>query len=105
MISGSNQQLQQQLECTLLKPDCHSWCFSKMQSAREDTLKERYAVKFRFKLGKNAAETYGMLQTAFRPTCMNQASIFEWNKRFKDVRESVGMMRGVGGVRKSIHQS
>ena len=25
MISGSNQQLQQQLEYTLLKPDCHSW--------------------------------------------------------------------------------
>ena len=25
MISGSNKQLQQQLEYTLLKPDCHSW--------------------------------------------------------------------------------
>ena len=25
MISGSNQQLQQELEYTLLKPDCHSW--------------------------------------------------------------------------------
>ena len=25
MISGSNEQLQQQLEYTLLKPDCHSW--------------------------------------------------------------------------------
>ena len=25
MISGLNQQLQQQLEHTLLKPDCHSW--------------------------------------------------------------------------------
>ena len=25
MISGSNQQLQQQLEYTLLKPDCLSW--------------------------------------------------------------------------------
>ena len=30
-----------------------------------------------------------MLQTAFRPSCMNQASIFEWNKRFKEARESV----------------
>ena len=38
-----------------------------MQSGREDTLEERYAIKFCFKLGKNAAETYGMLQTAFRP--------------------------------------
>ena len=25
MISGSNQQLQQELEYTLLNPDCHSW--------------------------------------------------------------------------------
>ena len=29
MISGSNQLLQQQLEYTLLKPDCHSWWISK----------------------------------------------------------------------------
>ena len=34
MISGSNQQLQQELEYTLLKPDCHSWWISKMQSGR-----------------------------------------------------------------------
>ena len=74
MISGSNQQLQQQLEYTLLKPDCHSWGISKMQS---DTLEERYAIKLCFKLGKNPTETYGMLQTDFRPSCMNQASVFE----------------------------
>ena len=30
-----------------------------------------------------------MLQTAFRPSCMNQASVFEWHKRFKKGRESV----------------
>ena len=39
MISGSNEQLQQELEYTLLKPDYHSWWISKMQSGREDTLK------------------------------------------------------------------
>ena len=85
MISDSNQQLQQQLEYTLLKPDCHSWWISKMKS---DTLEERYAIKLCFKLGKNATETYGMLQTAFRPSCMNRASVFEWHKRFKEARES-----------------
>ena len=53
MIPGSNEQLQQQLEYTLLKPDCHSWWISKMQSGREDTLEKRYAIKFCFKLGKN----------------------------------------------------
>ena len=65
--------------------DYHSWWISKMQS---DTLEERYAIKFCFKLGNNdATETYGMLQTAFRPSCMNRASVFEWHKRFKEPRE------------------
>ena len=86
MISGSNEQLQQQLEYTLLKPDCHSWWISKMQS---DNLEEWYAIKFCFKLGKNATETYGMLQTAFRPSCRNRSSVFEWHKRFKEGRKSV----------------
>ena len=30
-----------------------------------------------------------MLHTAFRPSCMNRASVFEWHKRFKVCRESV----------------
>ena len=60
-----------------------------MQSGREDTLEERYAIKFSFKTGNNATETYGMLQTAFRPSCMNRASVFEWHKKFKGDRESV----------------
>ena len=105
MISGSNEQLQQELEYTLLKPDCHSWWISKMQSRREHTLEERYAIKFCFKLGKNATETYGMLQTAFRPSCMNRVSVFQWHKRFKKAGSLWGRMRGVGGVRMSIHQS
>ena len=57
-----------------------------MQSGREE---EQYALKFCFKLGKNVTETYGMLQTAFGVSCMNQASVFEWHKRFKEGRESV----------------
>ena len=55
-----------------------------MQSGREE---ERYAIKFCVKLGKNARETYGMFQTAFRPSCMNRASVFEWHKRFKEDRD------------------
>ena len=30
-----------------------------------------------------------MLQTDFRTSCMNRASVFEWHKRFKEGRESV----------------
>ena len=28
-------------------------------------------------------------QTAFRPSCMNRASVFEWHKRFKEGTEFV----------------
>ena len=63
MISVSNEQLQQQLEYTLLKPDCHSWWISKM----------------------------------------HELSISFWVAG--KARSLWGMMRGVGGLRKSIHQS
>ena len=86
MISGSKEQLQKKLEYTQLKPDCHSWWISKMQS---DTLEERYAIKLCFKLGKDARETYGMLQSAFGASWMNRASVFKWHKRIKEGRESV----------------
>ena len=56
---------------------------------QSDTLEERYAIKCCFKLGKNATETSKMLQTAFGASCMNQASVLEWQKRFKEGRESV----------------
>ena len=56
---------------------------------QSDTLEKRYAIKFYFKLGKNATETHGMLQAAFGASCMNRASTFEWHKRFKEGRESI----------------
>ena len=61
MILGSKKKLQQESEYALLKPDCHSWWFSKMPFGREDILEERYAIKLCFKLGKNTTQTYGML--------------------------------------------
>ena len=57
-----------------------------MQPVHEE---ERYAIKLCFKLGKNATETYGILQTAFAPSCMNRVSVIEWHKRFKEGWESV----------------
>ena len=89
MISASTEQLQQQLEYTLLKPDFQGCRISKTRSGHQDTLEERYSIKFCFKLGKNATETYGMLKTAFGPSCMNRTSVFEWHKRVKEGRESV----------------
>ena len=78
-----------------------------MQSGREDTLEERYAIKFCFKRGKNATETYGMLQTAFRSSCMYRASVLSGIRHLRMAGSLwlMMMMRGVGGVRKSVHQS
>ena len=45
MISRTNEQLQKELEYTLLKPDCHSWWIPKMQYGCEVNLEERYAIK------------------------------------------------------------
>ena len=94
MISASNEQLRQQLEYTLLKPDCHSWWISKIQSGEE-----WYAIKFCFKLGKDATETYWMLQTAFGASCMNRALVFEWHKRFKEGRETVRDVERCGRIK------
>ena len=56
---------------------------------QSDTLEDRYAKDSVLNLEKNAREKYGILQTAFRPSCMNRAWVFEWHKRFKEGRESV----------------
>ena len=105
MISRSNEQLQQELEYILLKPDCHSWWISKMQSGREDTLKKLYAIKFCFKLGKMPQKR----MECFRLLLDHLAWIE--HQFLSDIRDSWkarslwGMMRGVLGVRKSEHQS
>ena len=91
---------------TLLKPDCHSWWISKMQSGCENTLEERYAIKFCFKLGKNATETDGMLQTAFRDhLAWIEHQFLCGIRESRNAGSLWGIMRGVGGVSKSIHQS
>ena len=105
MFSGSNQQLQQQLEYTLRKSDCHSWWISKMQSGREDTLEERYAIKSCFKLRKMPQKRMGCfkLLLGYLAWIEHQFSRGIWDSR--KAGSLWGMMRGVGGVRKSIHQS
>ena len=67
---------------------------------QSDTFEERYSLKLCFKLEKSAMETYGMLQTAFRPSCVNLASVFEWHKRFKEGRESVSNYERCGRSKK-----
>ena len=94
MISGLNEQLQQQLEYTLLTPDYHSWWISKMQSWCEDTLEEWYAMKFFWKNLEKMSQK-----------CMECFRLLFDHLDSRKAKSLWGMMRGVGGVRKSIHHS
>ena len=105
MISGSNEQLKRELEYTLLKPDCHSWWFSKLQSGREDTLEERYAIKFCFKLGKMPQKRMECFRLLFDHLAWIEHQFLSGIRDSRKAGGLWGMMRTVGGVRKLIHQS
>ena len=105
MISGSNEQLQQELEYTLLKPDCHSWWISKMQSGRQDTLEEGYAIKFCFKLGKMPQKRIECFRLLFDHLAWIKHQFLCGIRDSRKAGSLWGMMRGVAGVRKSIHHS
>ena len=105
MISGSKEQLQQQLEYILLKPDCHSWWISKMQSGREDTLEEQYAIKVCFKLGKMPQIRMECFRILFDHLAWIEHQFLSGIRDSRKAGSQWGVMRGVRGVRKSIHQS
>ena len=105
MISGSSEQLQRELEYTLLKPDCHSWWISKMQSGREDTLEERYTIQFCFKLGKMPQKCMECFRLLLEHLAWIEHQFLSGIRDSRKAGSLWGMMRGVGGVRKSIHQS
>ena len=56
-----------------------------MQSGREDTIVERYAIKFCFKLENMPQESMEWFRLLFD----HRASVFEWYQRFKGGRESM----------------
>lgn len=51
-------------------------------------INERLCIKFCFKLGTNATETYAMIKTAFGDDPLSRFVTFEWFKRFKDGQQS-----------------
>ena len=97
--------LQQQLEYTLLKPDCHSWWTSKIQSGCEDTLEELYAIKFCFRLEKRPQRRMEFFRLLFDYLAWIEHRFLSGIRDSRKAGSLWGMMRGVGGVRKSIHQS
>ena len=76
-----------------------------MQSGHEDTLEEWYAIKFCFKLGKNATEMHGMFRQLFDHLAWIEHQFLSGIRDSRKPGSLWGIMRGVGGVRKSIHQS
>ena len=97
MISDFNEQLQQQLEYTLLKPDYHNWWISKMQSGHEDT-----SVLNLEKMPQKRMQCFRLL---FDHLAWIKHQFFSGIRDSRKAESLWWMMRGVGGVRKSIHQS
>ena len=104
-ISRSKEQLQQQLEYTLLKPDCHSWFISKKQSEREDTLEEAYAIKFCFKVRKMPQKRMECFRLLLEHLALIEHQFLSGIRDSRKVENLWVMTRSVGGVRKSVHQS
>lgn len=55
----------------------------------ERSLEQRYAIQFCVRLGKNATETFRMLQEAFTDGCMSRSQCGRWHKAFKEGREEI----------------
>jgi len=49
----------------------------------EEKVQQRVCIDFCFCLGKTGAETYKMLQAAFRGSCLSRSKTFEWYSRFR----------------------
>ena len=89
------------MEYTLLKPGYHIWWFSKMQSGREDTLEERYAIKFCFKLGKLTQKHMECFRLLFNHLAWIEHQFLSAIKDSRKAGSLWGMMRSMGGVKKS----
>lgn len=55
----------------------------------QSSLEQRYAIKFCVRLGKNATETFQMLQEAFKEDCISRSQSGRWHKAFKEGREEI----------------
>ena len=74
----------------------------KMQS---DTLEERYAIKFCFELGKMPQKRMECFRLLFDHLAWIEHQFLRGIRDSRKAGSLWGMMRGMGGVRKSIHHS
>ena len=87
------------------KPNCHSWWISKMQSRCEDTLEEWYAIKFCLKLGKMSQKRTECFTLLLEHLAWIEHQSLSGIRDSRKAGSLWGMIRGVGGVKKSIHQN
>ena len=76
-----------------------------MQSGRDDTLEERYAIKFCFKLGKMPPKRRECFRLLFDHLAWIEHQFLSGIRNSRKVGSLWGMMRGVEGVRKSMYQN
>ncbi|GFY00026.1 protein GVQW3 [Trichonephila clavipes] len=55
----------------------------------QQSIEQRYAIKFCVRLGKLGASTLEMIQQAYGRESLSQAEVFRWHKMFKESRENV----------------
>lgn len=60
------------------------------------SIEQRYAIKFCFRLGKTASETFAMITEAYKEDSLSRAQVFRWFNEFKNGRESVEDMERSG---------
>ena len=85
--------------------NCHCWWISKIQSGREDTLEKQYAIKFCLKLEKMPQKRMECFRVLLDHLTWIEHQFLRGIRDSRKAGSQWGMMRGVGGVRKSIHQS
>ena len=54
-----------------------------------ESTEQRICIKFCFKIGKTATETYQLLQQVYGEDAMGRTQVFDWVRRFKEGRTSV----------------
>ena len=101
MISASNEQLQQELEYTLLKPDGHTWWISKIQWGH---LRRTICNKIVLNLEKMPQKQMECFRLLLEHLAWIEHQFLSGIRDSRKAGRLWGMMRGVGGVRKPIHQ-
>jgi len=54
-----------------------------------ESTEQRICIKFRFKIGKTAMETYQLLQQAYGEDAVGHTQVFDWFRQFKEGRTTI----------------